>query len=123
MDDNPVHFFRMLQSDLETHGVVVYSIPECILAPFDARTFLQDMPEFIHDAPLSLDNHAFVLGAFGALGNPSSYHHPAVRALRRRISDYMLTEFFPRTQYADHFVQHLPDRFCIRRKGTAPARE
>eukprot|EP00962_Isochrysis_galbana_P021037 scaffold6188_cov99-Isochrysis_galbana.AAC.2 len=49
---------------------------------------LAAMPEYLHDK--MADPPQYVLGGFGGLGNPASFHNDAVRALRLRLFDGVL---------------------------------
>ena len=62
-----------------------------------------------------------VLGGFGALGNPSSFHHPTVRAFRRSLKkltvhpvarDYVRKRFGPAGQHVR--LEAMFDRLCVR---------
>lgn len=62
-----------------------------------------------------------VLGGFGALGNPSSFHHPEVRLFRRMrkklVFRPVLASFARQTfgeQCADVRLEALFDRLCVR---------
>lgn len=61
-----------------------------------------------------------VLGGFGALGNPSSFHDPVVRQFRRKIKrlavrpvmqDYTRRKFGTTRNFA---LEALFDRLCVR---------
>ena len=96
-------------SSLFQHGVLVMAIPEDVFLPFDMSVFLNEMPEFntLHGKPL---------GAFGRHGHASSFHHPFIRALRRRIfrkvSDRLYKIFGP-----GWYIQNVLDGFCERTAG------
>jgi hypothetical protein len=78
-------------------------------------------PEFIqHDG-------SYVMGGFGAYGNPASFHNPIVRELRMETTPHM-TEFFKR-QFQGAFpeetfyIERLFDRMCVRKTGTTIPKE
>lgn len=96
---------------LETLGYAVIPLPEDIKYSFDIHSYLSQQVEFNHSDVYQ----QFVLGAFGALGNPSSFHHPAIRKLRVDIFNHMAPIFGK--LYSYHYLSMLPDRFCIRRNG------
>lgn len=104
----------MYMRELEEEGVAVIPFPKEIRERFNVDTFLSEMPEFKHPVPC----HHYVMGAFGTLGNPSSYHHPEIRRLRLQIFNHMVTTHF-RAAHTGKYIQCLPDRFCIRRPGTS----
>tara|TARA_B100000131_G_scaffold13422_1_gene13859 strand:- start:163 stop:1083 length:921 start_codon:yes stop_codon:yes gene_type:complete len=54
-----------------------------------------------------------VLGGFGALGNPSSHHHPYIRGLRRRIYD----KIHPVFKGDGRNLEMIIDRLMIRLPG------
>ena len=56
-----------------------------------------------------------VLGGFGALGNPSSFHHPTVQALRAHLKDTVAVPLFRRyRRRAGLRLEALYDRICVR---------
>ena len=60
---------------------------------------LQKMPEFKNGAAIYDSNRPFVLGAFSALGNPSSFHNHTVRNTR------MDCHYKAKTQIFDEFLK------------------
>ena len=73
------------------------------------------------------DTNTFVLGGFSALGNPSSFHNPFVRKMRRgvhptakRVITKSFTNIIQEKNYK--FVQDI-DRLLIREKGLKPTAE
>ena len=83
---------------------------------------LRTLPELRDDVAEPERVPAF--GGFGALGLPSSFHHPFIRALRR-VAYEAAAPFF------DAFLQQLPgfkleqliDRVQLRQPGTSPTAE
>lgn len=57
----------------------------------------------------------YVLGSFGALGNPESFHLDPIRSLRLKAIKF-ITNLYSGT---NTYIQQLPDRFSIRRPGAA----
>ena len=62
-----------------------------------------------------------VLGGFGALGNPASFHHPTVRQFRRKIKRLVVREMmrqYVQLRYPEHTdsirLEALFDRLCVR---------
>ena len=94
--------------ELITRGVAVIPLPLAIFNEFDLNTYLCGQREFKVSDPSTL----FVLGAFGALANPSSQHHPEARKLRTAVYSHMCPLFA--TVYAGKYVELIPDRFSIR---------
>jgi hypothetical protein len=72
----------------------------------------QDFPEFLDGATL------YVLGAFGAYGNPASFHNPLVRILRKIVHPRALKAIRRVTEDGVN-VHQLFDRMCLRKAGTA----
>ena len=103
--------------ELLDKGVTVTACPDTILTRFQLETFLSEQKEY----KISSMDTLFVMGGFGAFGNPSSFHHPEIRQLRLGVFNHMkpmFAEMFP-----EHFIECLPDRFCIRNPGTSLSRE
>lgn len=68
----------------------------------------------------------YVMGAFGAYGNPSSFHNPFIRTLRMRMAAPMIGFFgeICRLRGGDDWrLEMLFDRTCVRRRGTVIAGE
>ena len=101
----------MSAEDLRTHGVVVLPIlsdykqwSERIWAAMD------EFPEY----KVKGKGVQRVLGGFGALGNPSSFHHPEIRALRKELKS-RVRPFF--RSYAQGVrLEMLMDRLCVRHR-------
>ena len=53
---------------------------------------LAGFPEFVQDGKKPLE--MYVMGGFGALGNPASFHNPFVRKLRNWIMHMAITQLF-----------------------------
>ena len=95
-------------NELLHRGVAVIPLPLTIFNDFDLNTFLCGQREFKVSNPSTM----FVLGAFGALANASSQHHPEVRKLRTAVYSHMCPLFA--TVYPGKYVELIPDRFSIR---------
>jgi len=95
-----------------TKGYAVLPFPPHIRESFNLDLFLQEQREFTTQDK----NQLFVLGGFGALANPSSFHHPERRKLLQDVFAYMFPMFgrlFEGTDY--EYLSMIPDRFAIRR--------
>jgi hypothetical protein len=93
---------------MDTDGIVIVDGP-LGLNMAKPLEFLKQSPEFI-DASKRL-----VMGGFGALAHPTSFHHPDVRFMRKIIYDRVtpfLREWFPSKKVAIMF-----DRIAQRREG------
>lgn len=78
---------------------------------------LKGAPEFVKDA------EKLVLGGFGALGNPGSFHNKYVRHLRMHVDQLfrrMLRKYIQLLPDSDRWnIEQLIDRACIRYEGTS----
>lgn len=92
----------------------------------------QSFPEYKRDPNISdlTPEHnkiIYVLGGFGAFGNPASFHHPLSRKLREWamsslipiIKNYININF----KEENYNLEALFDRFSLRRKGTSPSKD
>jgi hypothetical protein len=108
----------MNYDSLLANGFTVVPLPLEITSSFDKESFLKEQREFIQPTQDTL----FVLGAFGAFGNPSSFHHPELRNLRHGIWNHIISSVFP-YYFAGDYVQCVVDRFSKRCKGTTVGKE
>mgnify|MGYP006082702043 CR=1 FL=1 len=109
----------MTAEDLRTYGVVVLPILSDYKQWSDRIwTAMDEFPEY----KVKGRNVQRVLGGFGALGNPSSFHHPTIRALRNELKSSVLPFFKsyaslpPITGDAQECkrLEMLMDRVCVR---------
>jgi len=78
---------------------------------------LDEMPEYVKHGKTTQR----VLGGFGALGNPSSFHHPTMQQLRLNIHKTTVKPLFRalavhKEMSRDTRIETLLDRVCIRCK-------
>lgn len=78
-------------------------------------------PEFIrHDG-------LYVMGGFGAYGNPASFHNEIVRELRMetnpKMKQFFKKSFQDRSARQTFYIEQLFDRMCVRKKGTSTPKE
>lgn len=99
--------------ELITKGVMVIPYPENIRKQFNLNKYLSEQKEYVHIN----QNTNFVMGAFGAFGNPSSFHHPEIRKLRLNIYNFIKT-YFSNT-FHNKYLECIVDRFAIRRPDTS----
>lgn len=104
-------------NELIESGVMVIPYSKEIREAFHVEQYLSGQKEYIQATPETV----FVMGGFGAFGNPSSFHHPEIRTLRQSI--YETTKPMFQQHYAGHYLECLVDRFCIRRPGTSVSAE
>lgn len=76
----------------------------------------RNFPEYKHD--VMNDGDTFVLGAFGAYGNPASFHNPTVRLLRQ-ITHNVARAVLRNVAQPGQLFHSLFDRMCLRKSGTA----
>ncbi len=62
-----------------------------------------------------------VLGGFAALGTPTSFHHPWIRAMREKVLAHAIDEDV--LPYANRNLEKPFDRVTFRRKGQKPTEE
>ncbi len=116
--------FKALAHTLLTDGVVV--IP--VLAGEELKSYNRWFWEAAKKFPEYKDakqDTQFVMGAFGALGNISSFHNHMVRALRARLMFAAVPLFgaLDAEEKKQRNLEQLFDRMCIRRKDKAPTGE
>jgi len=99
-------------------GVAVIPYPEDIRKNFNCARFLSEQKEFIRP---DKDTTKFVMGGFGAFGNPSSFHHEEVRRLRLSIHTHMLPYF--KQKFSGKHLESIVDRFAKREPGTSVTAE
>ncbi len=98
-----------VDSSLHEHGVLVMPLPADVFESFDMNVFLHEMPEFKTSCGVPL-------GSFGRYGHASSFHHPLIRGLRRRIFRAVSNRL--RGIFGDGwFIQNVLDGFCERTAG------
>ena len=102
-------------SELLENGVMVLPGPENISEVL--KNFMDEQIEFTDRNP----KHGFVMGGFGAFGNPTSFHHHEIRNIRKIVHRH-LWDRFSKT-FPDKKLEMLFDRFAIRRKGTSTTGE
>lgn len=99
--------------ELLERGVTVIPFPMEIREGFNIDKFLSEQKEFIN-----IDkNTQFVMGGFGAFGNPSSFHHEEVRKLRLAIYNHMFPLF--RQAFPGKYIECIVDRFAKRVFGSS----
>jgi hypothetical protein len=102
---------------LKYDGVVVIPIK---------RSFVDNRNMFIHSKHVEfreINPELFVIGHYGALGHPTSFHHEEIREIRKKV--YLeLKEFWKIVcDDSDSNLELLLDRFSIRKKGTKVSAE
>lgn len=108
--------------DLFQHGVSIVPLLDKERTKYYRDNYKDiQFPEFLqHDGQ-------YVMGGFGAYGNPSSFHNFIVRELRNETNSLM-TQFFQKkfqTEYPKEsfYIERLFDRMCVRKNGTTIPKE
>lgn len=102
---------------LKTNGVVVIPVSVSLIDQRN-RFILSQHPEFN-----SINPDLFVMGNFGALGHPSSFHHPAIREIRKTVHDELVDFWKVYSEGTTKKLEILFDRFSIRKPGTKVSAE
>lgn len=97
----------------------------------DFLNTMRAFPEYKRDIEnVDLDSGGnpmvYVLGGFGALGNPASFHNPFVRKLRMRIKKAVIPLFKDVIENSPHGplnLEMLVDRMMFRTESQAPSAE
>lgn len=101
---------------MNTEGVLVTPGPKQLNNCEPLKELINNPPEFLDPkGPLTL-------GGFGALAIPSSFHHPNIRFIRKKVYETikpLLKKYFPNHSN----VELLFDRVSIRRVGTSTSKE
>ena len=103
------------KQQLNVEGYTVFPLPPSVFEGWNLNAFLQGQHEFtdeFHAQPEGAKKK-YVLGTFGALGNPSSFHNELVRKLR--INIWRTVAGYLDKMYPDAYLQCIPDRFYIRK--------
>jgi hypothetical protein len=118
---------------LFNHGVVVINIYDNATLNATHQSILNALTEFPEYNRETFDpQEGYVLGGFGAFGNPSSFHHPAIRDVRTYAMSHVVSlikGLLPHMANKSNIdinkyhLEQLFDRLCIRRKGTTPTKE
>lgn len=71
------------------------------------------------------DTIPFVMGGFGAYGNPSSYHHHILRKLRSKIYKRIFNFFVEYNKFINgkYNLEYIFDRLCLRPSGSSTTKE
>ena len=109
----------MAAENLRTFGVVVLPVLSDYKSWSDrVWTAIDEFPEY----KIKGKSVQRVLGGFGAFGNPSSFHHPTIRALRAELKNRVRPLFKEYAQEGTK-LEMLMDRICVRHRdfGTVSA--
>lgn len=113
---------KMYRQQLLTYGVTVVPCLTQSELKYYHNALAKDIsefPEYLHHSPPQQQT-VYVQGAFGALGNPASFHNPTVRRLRLHVFTKVAPLVF---QGEKRNLCLLLDRVSIRRQGTKPGAE
>ena len=110
------------QMDLFQEGVSI--VP--IFSSSKIKTYREgfqniQFPEF--QAPTS----SYVMGGFGAYGNPSSFHNEVVRQMRMEaypiMKEFFQQQFQQEKNNKTFYLEQLFDRMCVRKKNSSIPKE
>ncbi len=108
---------------LQRDGYVV--VPTTCFGPAARRDLLDEASRFPEFKPAT---KKFVMGGFGACGNPSSFHNPTVRTFRQWAQVVLVVSVFKPLvetfeQPQNWLLDQMFDRMTIRVKGEKPSKE
>lgn len=110
-----------MASDLSTYGVAVVPIMDRASRAWWNGALFEAMDEF-PEYRVTGRSVQRVLGGFGALGNPSSFHHPTVRAFRRLLKKLTIRPVareYARQRFGGEAdavrLEAMFDRLCVRK--------
>jgi hypothetical protein len=104
---------------MNKEGYLIFKVFEPSELPELRKNFKEackDFPEF-----LEVTDEEYVLGGFGALGNPSSFHNYFTRYIRFRV--FQTVKKLLEKDFKGKYIQGLFDRLLIRPSGKAPSKE
>jgi len=118
-------YLRSKAEELKKNGVVVINVR--LMGLYASRfltntNWLEEMKTAqLADFKTREPEYGFVLGAFGALGNPASFHNVDLYKLRY----HLFLKYKKLFNYIDNtrYLEVLFDRLCIRRQGTTTSKE
>lgn len=127
--------YHELAEELFINGYVVFPIynkKKCEELVNKFKKTEKEFREYEHNIPLGTKKNPYVLGGFGAYGNPSSFHNEFVREIRKDkikqipiFGELMkLAEEKGKISDAKKYkVAELMDRMCRRITGTSTTKE
>lgn len=111
---------RVFAQQLNKYGAIVVPVLDASSRRKwndEMATAMDEFPEYKKKGGLAVKR---VLGGFGAYGNPSSFHHPTIRRLRRKLKSKAVPIFKEYVQQkftgtsSDTRLEMLFDRVCVR---------
>lgn len=127
--------YRVLANELYEDGYIVFPIfskEECIQFIKDFQQTESGFREYNRDLQLGTKENPYVLGGFGAYGNPSSFHNMFVRKMREKKMEH-IPIFGELMKIAEkngiipdakkYKVAQFMDRMCRRITGTSTSKE
>jgi hypothetical protein len=103
---------------LSKEGYITFKCFEVSELPNLRKDFLSSCRSF---PEYTAATDELVLGGFGALGNPSSFHNYFTRYVRFKV--YKIVKKLLLPDYGEKFIQVLFDRILLRPAGKSPSRE
>ena len=118
-----MEWYEPFARDLHELGVTVVPVMDDSSRKHWERELFKAMDEFPEFKVKGREVQR-VLGGFGALGNPSSFHHFVVRQFRRkmkRLFAHPLLREFVKLRFPEHYasirLEALFDRLCVRKQS------
>ena len=127
-------------TELQTEGFCVIPFLDAATLGLSQARFidtLENFPEYLPNVSPHDPSQHYVQGGFGALGNPSSFHNPFVRDMRRRAQVLVLRQRVfsamlsvvaeqsagENNDYREVRLEQCIDRMLFRRTSKAPTAE
>lgn len=124
IENGPEETGKRLAEDLRHHGMVVIPVFQNMdeLSALISTVYNALCTEFPEMLPVEGGIKPMdpaikpVLGGFGALGNPSSFHHPVIQKIRAECKRRLVQALAHDEQPSHEYVEMLLDRLCLRHK-------
>ena len=119
INNHSISYIMNYLNTLETHGWVTIPMYEKVHEKRDEFVeTICNMPEYSNPKQMYDDNKPFVLNAFSALGNPSSFHNTVVRDIRYECHQIAKKHIFDPLLKRDRtlYLEQIIDRMLYRPK-------
>lgn len=104
---------------MDKDGYITLKVFEPQELPYLRNQFKKSCDEFPEFSEVK--NEEYVLGGFGALGNPSSFHNYFTRYIRYKVFGIVKEKL--KDEYKGKYIQGLFDRVMVRPAGKSPSKE
>lgn len=122
--ENEFDYLNMKANELKQKGIAVIDLHLLKLHHdfLHNTNWIEEIKNIqLRDFKTKNPEYGFVLGAFGAFGNPASFHNALLYKLRYILFQKLKILF--KLVDKDRYLECLFDRVCIRRKGTTTSGE